>query len=151
MEISVPSDLLKQLSAASQTINQATNEFNNQVQAIEDALASYNIGVGAWVKAYEESENDLDDFGEIRGEILTEYFLGYHKAGSKWSLMAACDCSYYDPEDPRTEWVFRDAPRHVRVKTIGAIPTLIEALIKEAHRLASELAEQTKQARAFAE
>jgi hypothetical protein len=151
MDISMPTDLLKQLSAASQTINQATNQFNNQVQAIEDALASYNIGVGAWVKAHEESEHDLDDFGETRGVIVTEYFLGYQKSGSRWSLMAATECQYYDPQDPRTEWVFRDAPRYVRVKTIVALPRLVEALIKEANHLAAELAEQTKQARAFTE
>jgi hypothetical protein len=154
MTSGVSAELLKQLSAASQTINQATDEFNEQIKALEEALASYNIGVSAWVSAYDETSDHTDDNGGIQAIVSTEYFLGYQKYGGKWSLMAATEEDYINRSSnqaERTEWLFRDAPRNVRIKTIPAVPTLLEALIKVAHRLAVDFAKQTADARALTE
>ena len=152
MSGSVSAELLKQLSVASEGLNNVSDIFNEQIKVIEEALASYNIGVTAWVQAYIESYEDCDWQGAVIGIIETYYSIGYEKSGSKWSLMVASECDYGHPpgQSDRTEWVLRDAPREIRIKAIGAIPKLIEALIAEANRLAAEVTKKTTEARLLA-
>ena len=149
---SVSAELLKQLSTASEGLNNVSDIFNDQIRVIEDALASYNVGVSAWVPAFTESYEDCDSEGNVRGIVDTEYSLGYQKSGSRWCLMVASECEYgYPPGDPdRREWVLLDAPREIRMKAINAVPKLIEALIAEAKRLTTEIAHKTSDARMLA-
>src|SRR5215472_9318156 len=101
MASSVPAELLKQLSVASEALNNVTDEFNEQIKNIEEALASYNIGVSAWVDAFKESWEDCDQFGQILGVVETDYSIGYQKSGGKWCLMLAAICEYgLPPGDP---------------------------------------------------
>lgn len=153
MNSGVSTELLAQLRVASEAINKATDDFNAQIKAIEESLASYNIGINQWVKAFEETDEEYDREGEVRGIIITKYFLGYQKAGGKWSLVLASECDYgRDPNDPdRTEWIFRDAPRHLRVKAMAAIPALIQALITAANLMTVELINNAMDARKLAE
>ncbi len=151
MSSSVPAELLKQLSTASEALNNVSDIFNGQIKVIEDALASYNVGVTAWVPAYSEEWEDCDPAGAVVGIVYTSYSIGYQKSGGKWCLMVASECDYgYGPDDRRTEWVLLDAPREVRMKAITAIPKLIEALIAEANRLAAEISKKTTEARMLA-
>jgi hypothetical protein len=152
MASSVPAELLKQLSSASEALNNVSDIFNEQIKVIEDALASYNIGVSAWVQAFVESYEDCDRDGRVMGIIETGYTVGYQKWAGRWSLMVASECDYGRPPDypDRTEWVLRDAPRDIRLKAIDAIPKLIEALIAEANRLAAEVTKKTTEARMLA-
>src|SRR5258708_22763781 len=149
MQNGVSIDLLTSLRVASEAITKSTDDFNTQLKAIEESLASYNIGVSLWIKAFEETWDDCAPTGELLGLVTTEYFLGYQKSGGKWSLMLASECDYGCPPDKpdRTEWVFRDAPRQLRLKAMPAIPTLIMALIAEANRLPVELIANTIDAR----
>src|SRR5262249_25537231 len=109
--------------------------------------------VNVRIKAFEDVWDDQDLDGAIRGVVTTEYFLSYQKVNGKWSLMLDSECDYgTHPNNPdRQSWVFRDAPRYLRVKAIPAIPTLIEGMIKEANRLTVELIANTADARKLAE
>jgi hypothetical protein len=150
MASSVSAELLKQLSVASSALNNATDEFNQQIKNIEEALASYSIGISAWVPAYTIPWEVCDEeTGTPIADGETKYFLGYQKSGGKWSLLVASECDYNrSPGKPdRTDWVLRDAPREVRIRAIGAIPKLLEALIAEANRLAAEVSRQTVEVR----
>jgi len=146
----VNAELLKQLSTASESLNSASDSFNEQIRVIEEALASYNVGVSAWAHAYTLSEEDCDPNGNVRGIIDTLFSVGYQKSGGKWCLMVACECDYRYPDNDRTEWVLRDAPREIRMKVIGSIPKLLEKLVEEATKLAAEVSNKTAEARALA-
>src|SRR6478609_2287567 len=150
MASSVTAELLKQLSTASESLNRASDSFNEQIRVIEEALASYNVGVSAWAHAYTRCEEDYDQDGNVRGVIETHYSIGYQKSGGKWCLMAASEGDDEYPGDSRTEWILRDAPREIRMKAIGSIPKLLEKLVEEATKLAAEVSNQTAEARVLA-
>lgn len=149
---SVSAELLKQLSTASEGLNNVSDIFNGQIKVIEDALASYNVGVSAWVPAFTDSHEECDRVGNVLGVVETHYSLGYQKSGGRWCLMVSSLCEYgYPPgEGQRRDWVLLDAPREIRMKAIDAVPKLIEALIAEATRLTTEIAHKTSDARTLA-
>jgi hypothetical protein len=148
----VTPELLKQLSTASEALNNVSDIFNDQIMVIEEALASYNVGVTAWVHAYTDSYEEYDQRGDVRGVIETLYSVGYQKWGGKWCLIVASECDYgRSPGDAdRTEWVLRDAPRAIRMRVIAAIPALLAKLVEEATKLAAEISKKTAEARVLA-
>lgn len=147
MSSSVPAALLQQLSTASEALNNVSDIFNSQIRVIEEALASYNVGVTAWVHAYTDASDLYDSSGNVTGAIDVDYSIGYDKSGGKWCLMVASSSDYYPG---RSEWVLLDAPRQIRIKAIGAIPKLIEALVAKANQLAEEISKKTSDARMLA-
>jgi hypothetical protein len=152
MTSGVSAELLKQLSCAAEGLNNVSDIFNGEIKAIEEALASYNIGVSAWVSAYRDSWDECDRDGNTLGIVETDYSIGYQKSDGKWCLVVASKCEYgYPPGDPeRREWLLLDAPRSIRMKAISAIPKLIEALIAEANRLTADITQKTTDARMLA-
>jgi len=147
MPSSVTAELLKQLSIASETLNSASDKFNEQIKVIEEALATYNLGVPAWATACSIKENLFDDNGMPMGEFTRVITVGYERSNGKWSLMVA---SWIAEFEDRQEWVLRDAPRERRMQAIAGIPNLLEKLIKEANKLALEVSKKTIEARGLA-
>jgi hypothetical protein len=146
MASSVSADLLKQLSVASEALNNVSTIFNEQLQVIEEALGSYNLGVSAWAQACSIDENGTcSDGSEIH--FTKQISVGYDKRGGKWCLMASC----FIPEwEDHEEWILRDAPRDVRLKAIVGIPGLLEKLIEEAKKLTAEVTKKASEARMLA-
>lgn len=140
---SVPASLLKQLSAASDSINNATDQFNAQVKTIEDSLASYNLGVSGWVPACILSEKTSDQDGNTY-HYSRQISLGYQKENGKWCLMISSWIAEFEDYD---KWIFRDAPRELRMEAIAGLPRLLEKLIEEANKLAEEVSKKTAEAR----
>lgn len=143
---SVPASLLKQLSAASATINNATDQFNEQVKTIEDSLASYNLGVSGWAPACTLSEQASDQEGNTY-DYGRQISLGYQKENGKWCLMISSWIAEFEAYE---KWVFRDAPRELRMQSIAGLPKLLEKLIAEANKLAEEVSKKTAEARTMA-
>lgn len=146
MASSVSADLLKQLSVASEALNNASTIFNEQLLVIEDALGSYNLGVSAWAHACSLDESAISDKGGIV-EFTRHISVGYDKRAGKWCLLAS---SFVPEFEDRTEWILRDAPREVRLQAIVGIPQLLEKLIEEANKLTAEVTKKTTEARMLA-
>jgi hypothetical protein len=147
MASSVSADLLKQLSVASEALNNVTDVFNEQIKVIEEALASYNLGVTAWALACSVDETQYNEDGIPIGGFTREISVGYEKYQGKWCLMAA---SWIPDFEVRDEWVLRDAPRERRMQAIDGVPLLLEKLIAEAEKLAAEVSKKTTEARMLA-
>jgi hypothetical protein len=147
MASSVTAELLKQLSTASEALNNVSDVFNDQIKVIEEALASYNLGVSAWAVASSQSEYEYGADGTPVGEFTREILVGYEKRKGKWCLMASSHITEFDHWE---EWVLRDAPRERRMQAIAGIPKLLEKLIAEANKLAAEVTEKTTEARMLA-
>jgi hypothetical protein len=146
MASSVSAELLKQLSVASEALNNVSDIFNEQLNVIEEALASYNLGVTAWARACSLPEKIFGDNGSVF-EVTEEISIGYEKWQGKWCLMVAC----WIPElEDNKKWVLRDAPRERRMQAISGIPNLLEKLIVEAKTLTTEITKKTSEARMLA-
>jgi hypothetical protein len=147
MASSVSAVLLKQLSAASQTLNEATDHLNDQIKTIEEALGSYNLGVRAWAHASSLKEKDWFEDGTMY-EFTRDISIGYDKENGKWCLMVS---SFIQEFEHYEKWILRDAPRERRMQALDGIPKLLEKLIAEALKLADQVSAKTLQARTLAE
>jgi hypothetical protein len=146
MASSVSAELLKQLSVASEALNNVSDIFNEQLKVIEEALASYNLGVTAWALACSLPEKSWNDDGTVYS-FTRQISIGYEKWQGKWCLMVA---SWIPELEDHEKWVLRDAPRERRMQAISGIPSLLEKLIGEAKTLTSEITKKTTEARMLA-
>ena len=146
MASSVTAELLKQLSVASEALNNVSDVFNEQVKTIEEALASYNLGVTAWAPACSLDEADSADDGS-HITFTREISVGYEKWQGKWCLKVH---SWIPDFEISEEWVLRDAPRERRMQAIDGIPKLLEKLIEAAQKLTAEVSKKTTEARMLA-
>jgi hypothetical protein len=146
MASSVSAELLKQLSVASEGLNNVSTIFNEQIKIIEEALGSYNLGVSAWALSTTINETAIADNGSVF-ELTRQVSVGYDKRGGKWRLMVH---SFVVETEDRQEWVLLDAPREMRLQAIKGIPKLLEKLIEEAATLTAEMTQKTTEARMLA-
>lgn len=138
------SALLKQLSSASQTLNQASNKLTEQIKEIESSLASHNLGVRAWVELRRTSE-EIDPSVQLVHRVDR---LGYSKEGGKWALYV--DSAIQEVDDYQC-WLLRDAPRELRLLAIDAIPKLLEQMVANAKELTAEVASKADRAKTLAQ
>src|SRR5260221_14509115 len=89
MASSVSADLLKQLSVVSESLNNASDYLNEQINTIEESLASYNLGVSGWGIAYTKDHEEYDTSGALLGVHTQNIYAGYDKRGGKWCLLAS--------------------------------------------------------------
>lgn len=133
------------LSAVASTLNAASDEFTRVVGALDEALKKLNIGLTVWVSFADRSPHDpsLYDVDQI----------GYHKVGSKWgiALRHIWGEEQYDDHHEEGPWLFSDAPREMRLRSIDKIPEVIEKLVKEASNTTKAIQEKTKEVRELAE
>jgi hypothetical protein len=147
MASSVSAQLLKQLSSASEGLNNVSDIFNGEIKVIEEALASYNLGVHAWVEACILNEEYYGKDGVPLGVQERKIMVGYEKWNGKWCLMASSHTRDDEYPGDLQQWILRDAPRDVRLKAIEGIPKLLEKLIEEAKELTAEITKKTTEAR----
>ncbi len=140
------SALLKELSSTSETLNQASSKLTEQIKEVEAALASYNLGVVAWVDLRRTPEE-----GEM-GDGKTVWLhrverLGYSKKHGKWGLFASSGLEEFDDFE---WWLLRDAPRELRILAIDAIPTLLKELVVRGKELTTKVIDTADQAKSIA-
>jgi hypothetical protein len=124
---------LKVLANNSETLNRLTDELTKHVEQIESTINALNLGLRASVIA----ECASDEEG-----LWTHYVrLWYDKTDGKWGL--AIDEFDQNEQDPdrwfgHKSWVFKDAPRALRLKVVDKIPDLIKALVEESEKMAAD-------------
>jgi hypothetical protein len=141
------SALLKQLSSASETLSEASNKLTEQIKEIENSLASFNLGVVAWVelrRTFEEAE--AKDGTKYRLNRIDS--LGYTKKNGKWGLCVSSQLEEF--EDDFEWWLLRDAPRGLRILAVDGVPKLLEEMVNRAKQLTTEVKSKTDQAKTLA-
>lgn len=139
------SSLLKQLSSASQTLNEASDELTQEIKQVESALGAFNLGVSAWVKFAGTDEEY--DFGNGNVQLERVDMLGYAKRHGKWALLVWSGVEEISREET---WLLRDAPRDLRVQAVDAIPALLEKIATEAATLADEVRSKASRTKSIA-
>jgi len=129
----------KQLSEAATRLNSASDDLGEAVSVFDAALQRLNLGVSAWVQTSGGGDEELEWWGR---------YIGYSKIGKEWGIClkeASGNYSYPD-RDTEEKWRFNDAPRWMRVESVGKIVDLFEALIKQAEDTTSKLKARAEEA-----
>lgn len=92
-----------ELEMSAKQLNLTSDALNEQVGIVSDLIRDLKLGLDFWVG----------------GE--GNFQLGYAKVGRVWGLAIR-------RSDTREEWLFKDAPRQLRIGLVGLLPLLIESL-----------------------
>jgi hypothetical protein len=133
------------LSSLATSLNEASNELTKVVNVLDEALKKLNVGLTVWV-----------DF--VRRDVPNEPLMfddeqvGYCKVNGKWGI--ALQHVWGDERQGEFgsdgPWLFNDAPREMRLKSVDKIPAVIEKLGKEAFETTKRVREKTEQVRELA-
>ena len=93
--------------------------------------------------------------GARRSEVddhFTEQQIGYAKVGGKWGIaIKNISGDHSSPDEAEVDqWLFSDAPRLLRVNSIGHIPELLEAIIEAAAKMTATISEKTDEVGVYA-
>jgi len=133
----------QKLSAVASSLNSASDELTKVVAVLDETIRNLNIGLTVWInftcRVEQPPEYDNDQ-------------IGYCKLNGKWGIALQrvwgdYQSDYYQSDGP---WLFNDAPRDMRLKSVDKIPDLIEALGKEAFETTRNVHEKTQQVRELA-
>ena len=113
----MPTDFSR-LQDLSNSLNKKSDELNESLKAFEAMIASFRLGVDAWVKP--SLETRTDDHG-----IEYSTTLGYSKATGNWCLTIGY-WSSFDEEGSYSP--LNQASRELRIKAIEQLPKLLKAL-----------------------
>jgi hypothetical protein len=133
------SELFQQLTQSAERLNEASDAFSRTVAPIDAALKKLNLGVAAWHKYIGGSPDDKGDYWSRE--------LGYARVRGKWGLaLRTVEGNVNDFDDDTQVWLFNDAPRMMRVEAIEHIPSLLEELVKQSEKVATQLQKQAVRA-----
>jgi len=115
----------KKLALAAPVLNSASDELCEAVSVFDAALRALNLGVSAWVTL--SQGHDPED-----GEWWSRD-LGYARIGDSWGIALSKSRGNigYPDRDTEEQWLFKDGPRWMRLESVGKIPDLLEALLKQ--------------------
>jgi hypothetical protein len=142
----VESDL-KALSTASKTLNDLTDKLTEQVAQIESVINTLNLGLRVSVMVRSYNSDDREPW------LTNNVVLLYGKNDGRWGFeIEEFDEDERDPINPRNYrlWVFKEAPRTLRLEVVNKIPELIRQLVKESEAAADEVTEKLDDAIAIA-
>jgi hypothetical protein len=130
------------LSAVATELNVASDGLTKTVAILDEALKKLNVGLTVWVtfrrRAFDEQPllYDLDQ-------------IGYCKVNGTWGIALQRiwgDEGAPDPwENSDGPWLFNDAPRELRLRSVDKIPEVIAELAKEAFNTTKKIQEKTKE------
>jgi hypothetical protein len=131
---------IQKLSIVATDLNNASNELNQAISAIDTVLQSLNIGLPTWTKI--QDGNGLPD-----DERYWQRDIGYAKIGNKWGIALRDVAGHYNfPDDEHCDsWLFNDAPRWLRIEGIAKIPDLLEDLIKNTEETTKKVKTKTSE------
>lgn len=120
------------LISAAAELNAASDELTNAIVPLEQALATLNLGISAWVKI----SGHTDEYGEF-----WQRDIGYDRIKGQWGIaIRALSGNESQPEDSSSEeWLFTEAARWRRIEAVAKLPELLEQLIKKATSTAAVL------------
>jgi hypothetical protein len=120
----------------SESLNKESDSLNEAIKAFEAKLASFRLGVTAWVDPPLEKEVD-----EKHG-VESTTSLGYSKATGNWCLTVAYG-NDIDPESTQFS-PLGQASRDVRMKAVRQLPKLLKAIESAAAEAVKEVEEARK-------
>jgi len=128
----------QKLSAVASSLNSASDELTKTVTILDEALRKLNIGLTVWV-TYASHDVEPGDFDNDQ--------IGYCKLNGKWGIALRRDWGdtqslEFGGEGP---WLFNEAPRDMRLKSVDKIPELIVALSTEATETTKKVREKTQE------
>lgn len=129
------------LSTVASSLNAASDELNKVVSKLDEALKKLNVGLTVWIVFEDRSDEQHPDQYDCDQ-------IGYCKVNGKWgiSLRRIWGNEFYDATgNEEGPWLFTDAPREMRLRSVDKIPVLIEALSKEASNTTKKIQEKTKE------
>jgi hypothetical protein len=141
---SVESDL-KALATASKTLNNLTDQLTEQVAQIESVINTLNLGLRVSVTVHSYGSDD-------EPWLSSDLRLSYDKNDGKWGF----EIEEFDVDQNADHylnyksWVFKDAPRALRLEVVHKIPELIKAMVKESETVAKQVTEKLEDAKAIA-
>src|SRR4051812_28174014 len=129
--------LFKELATHAAELNAGSNELADGMVALDKGLQSLNLGITCWVP-----------FAESDKDSAVSHDLGYARVGGTWGIAlrervhppkTANDAfarvlagRHGAKSEPRDEvWLFKDAPRVLRLESIEYLPALLERLVKK--------------------
>lgn len=136
------SSSIEHLAESATRLNSASDELARAIAPIDATLKKLNLGVTAWYKYADGQEND--------GSFWS-HNVGYAKVSGKWGLAISSVSGHQSYVDDEDEWLFNEAPRWMRVKAIDHIPDLLDALVKQADKVAGDLEKKRTHATELAE
>src|SRR5258708_9831703 len=105
---------------------------------VEEALKKLKVGLTVWVVF--ENRGDEQDPEQYDCDQI-----GYCKVNGKWGICLRHIWGHegFDRHSEDGPWLFNDAPRELRLRSIDKIPDVIEALAKEASDTTKKIQEKT--------
>jgi hypothetical protein len=113
------------LAKSAAALNAASDQLGAAVARVDDTLRALNVGITAWV--------EIENLTNGEDEIYDKTELGYDKVKGKWGIALRRESGFLDgPGELADEtWLFCDAPRALRMKSLPRFPALFEELIKQ--------------------
>jgi hypothetical protein len=132
------------LTKSARAIHEASGKVASPVADLDRALQRLNVGVACWTRI----SGDNDGFGEYWSKDV-----GYARVGRTWGLaIRTVEGDESRPDQERSEeWLFNEAPHHLRIKAIEKLPELVEAMVEATNATAARLAEKVAPARELAD
>lgn len=137
----------KKLALAANGLNAASDELGQVISLLDKALKTLNLGIAAWVTISGNDACPPDGYRWFKREI------GYAKVHDKWGITLKTSegdnrCDEYDEE---VALPFNDAPRWLRIESIGKIPDLLEQMVKKTEETTRSIKKKTAQASEIAQ
>jgi hypothetical protein len=135
----------QELSSLASSLNTASDELTQIVNGLDEALKRLNIGLTVWV-AFRFRGDDEEP------QMYDQDQVGYAKVSGTWGI-AVRRIWGDDSRDIFHEdgpWLFKDAPRELRIECLDQFPNVIEELAKVATATTKRVQEKTNQIRNLA-
>ena len=131
----------QQLPATATSLNSASDLLAKSVNDVDANLKRFSLGVPAWVTFASYGEDPYYHTEDI----------GYSKIGGRWGIALRTVKGDLRGDEDVEQWLFNDAPRHLRVEGADKLPDLLEELIKKAAEMAKSITEKAGDVSAVAE
>ena len=134
------------LSEIAAELNAASDGLTKTVALLDEALKKLNVGLTVWVafsSLGDENQPYLYDLDQI----------GYCKVNGTWglALRRIWGDESQDWQNEDGPWLFNDASRELRLRSVDSIPKVIGELAKEAFNTTKKIQEKTKEVLELAE
>jgi hypothetical protein len=134
-----------ELSSIASNLNKTSDEFKKVIEDLDQGLQRLNVGISSWVTV--EKWNDPDDPTECEVEQL-----GYVKYKGNWGIYIREAVGREDDPEDRTVnvWLFNEASREARMRALGKLPELIDALARSALQTTEIMSKKVAEAKRYA-
>lgn len=132
----------QKLTTAAASLNTISDQLGKVVVELDESLKTLNLGISSWIP-FRQWE-DIPDYSYDE--------VGYAKIGGKWGIgIRSRSGDYHDPDQENIEaWLFKDAPRALRIDAIDKIPELLEKLIDDADSTVKRINEKLRMSQELA-